>query len=130
MRALAAVLTATALALLAGCGDDDVTTTSPEEPAASTTATPTGTPSDPQPTPAPLPTCASVWPERTTLPESYAGCREGGERVVRSIRCETGQQLFTYAGRYFAVPGGPIFAAEGALADDPQFLKMERVCTA
>lgn len=128
MRALAAVLTATALALLAGCGDDDVTTTSPDEPATSTTAT--ATPADPQPTRAPLPTCASVWPQRTTLPEAYSGCREGGERVVRSIRCETGQQLFTYAGRYFAVPGGPIFSAEGALADDPQFLKMERVCTA
>lgn len=129
MRALAAVLTATAtaLVLVAGCGDDDVTTTSPEDPA--TTAAESAAPAT-DPTPAPLPTCASVWPKRNTLPDDYIGCREGGQRITDGVRCETGQQLFAYAGRWFAVPGGPIFKASGALADDPQFQKMDRACRA
>ena len=126
MRELAAALAATALVLVAGCGDaeDDVTTTAPEKPVASTPAPQT------EPTPEPLPKCAAVWPGKATLPDGYLGCREDGKRVVKSVRCETGQQLFTYSGHYFAVPGGPIFAADGALADDARFQKMERVCRA
>lgn len=127
-RTLSAALAVAALVLATGCGGDgdDVTTTPAEEPTATADPAESAAPAEP----APLPTCASVWPKGTALPDDYTGCRENGERVVRSVRCESGQQLFTYAGRYFAVPGGPIFSADGALADDPQFQKMERVCTA
>lgn len=128
VRALKLLLVAPVAALLlGGCGSSgtgDVTTA----PAAD--ATRAAAPDLTAATDPPLPACASVWIVDRALPDTYLGCRSHGAPDVRGLRCENGQELFTHAGRFFAVPGGRIFEASAALADDNRFQQMHRVCTA
>lgn len=118
-----------AVALVAGCGSSagDVTASDPDAGAATSETPSTPTPSV---TEAPLPRCAAVWVAGTALPDEFAGCRRGTRTEATSLRCESGQLLFTYDGSFFGVPGGTVFVAETSLADDPQFQKMRRACGA
>ena len=127
LRALKLLGVAVIATAATGCGNsaDDDTTAATE---------PTGSPSvvrtSSAPSPAPLPTCAAVWRAGRTLPLEYLGCRDAGVAVTKYLQCESGQQLFTYRGRLFAIPGGRVFTASGPLADDMQFQRMHRACTA
>ncbi len=116
---------AATVALVAGCGSgsEDVVAADPAADVVSSTPTPAVV----KP---PLPRCAVVWVADQQLPDEYIGCRTGGRTEEKSLRCENGQRLFTHAGRFFAVPGGRVFMASGALADDAQFQRMNRVCSA
>lgn len=123
---LPAVLVLAATAVLAtGCGHHGDT----GGPVVATTPTHSVSPTLTS-SPDPLPRCGAVWVVGRQLTDGYNGCTAGGQTFAKRLRCENGQQIFSYRAHYFAVPGGRIFVASGTLAQDPEYRLMHRACTA
>lgn len=121
-----AILTVTALLVLAGCtssdgnGDGDGGGNDSAKPSATkTSAAPTG------------PDCAEVWKNGATLPEDYTKCVEDGAYGVQDVtECEDGTKLVAYADAYFAVTGGPISKPDVApMQDTEEFGTVYASCT-
>lgn len=109
------VVPVVAVLTLAACGQEDATTAGEPTGTASESA-----PGEEETSPSAeeesdsgqatgLPECAEVWVAEATFPEEYAGCVEDGEEAqeVRH-RCSFGLPIIEHAGRYYAVPGGPV----------------------
>jgi len=119
-----AVLTVTALLLLAGCtssdggrSDGDKETTKPS--ATKTTPAPTG------------PACASIWKKGTTLPAGYTRCVDDGAYGLQDVtKCQDGTKLVAYSDTYFALTGGRISKPKVApMQDTPEYGKAYSACT-
>ncbi|KRC63966.1 hypothetical protein ASE12_03825 [Aeromicrobium sp. Root236] len=119
-----ALLTVTAVLLLAGCtssdggkGDDDKETSKPS--ATKTTPAPTG------------PACASIWKDGTTLPADYTRCVDDGAYGLQDVtKCQDGTKLVAYSDTYFAVTGGRISKPKVApMQDTPEYGKAYTACT-
>lgn len=123
-------IVATALmapALLSSCGSQE---TAGESTASGPTGSPTAV-STPTQGQADVPECEEVWQEGSTLPRSYAGCRDGDEIVTRDVvRCSSGQTMVRYADSYYSVLGGRIHQTDGPLQEDRGYRKAVRSCTA
>jgi hypothetical protein len=118
-----AILTVTALLLLAGCtssdGDGDGGKDSAKPSATKTTAAPTG------------PDCAGIWKAGATLPKDYTKCVNDGAYGEQDVTdCKDGTKLVAYADAYFAVTGGPISKPKVApMQDTEEFGKVYSACT-
>ena len=118
-----AILTVTALLLLAGCtssdgkGDDGKNSTKPS--ATKTTAAPTG------------PDCAGIWKAGATLPDDYTKCVDNGAYGAQDVtECEDGTKLVAFSDAYFAITGGPITKPKVApMQDTPEYGKAYAACT-
>lgn len=105
----------------AGCGERDTSVTK---------ADPTPSPSATSAAPDTTPQCAAVWKAGATFPEDYAGCLEGGKKVAdKPVICETGQELYTYHDRFYAVANAPVQHTAGPLKDNPKFQTAYAHCT-
>lgn len=122
-----AIVTVTALILLAGCtsgdSDDDQGDKGSAKPSATTTTTATPPPAGPD--------CAGIWKDGATLPEDYTKCVEDGAYGAQDVTaCEDGTQLVAYADTYFAVTGGRISKPKVApMQDTEEFGKVYTACT-
>jgi hypothetical protein len=121
-----AILTVTALLMLAGCtssdgssGGDGKNSAKPKPTAARTTAPPAG------------PNCADIWKAGATLPEGYTKCVAGGAYGQQDVtECQDGTKLVAYADAYFAVTGGRISKpAVAPMQDTEEFGKAYAACT-
>jgi hypothetical protein len=119
-----ALLCAAGLALTA-CGSDqpskaDVTAATSETP----TTSPTPTPSAPPP-----PECSAVWQSGHALPKPYRGCLSAGKVIEpHQLLCSSGQTLFLFDDRFFAVGGGTITKVDPPLRKDPKYLATVQRC--
>ena len=137
---LARVVGALALVVvtLAGCGGDEGegTATDPAAQTSSASVAPTESTSeasaseDPEEPKEPKePQCAEVWVDGAKLPGGYQDCYDADKRVKADGRyCEFGRPLVTYAGRFWAVPGGLIHEVDGKLLDDAKYRDSLRKC--
>jgi hypothetical protein len=117
-----AILTVTAVLLLAGCtssGDKGDAKDSSKPSATKTTAAPTG------------PACAGIWKDGATLPKDYTKCVDNGAYGVQDVtECEDGTKLVAFSDTYFAVTGGPINKPKVApMQDTPEYGKAYASCT-
>jgi hypothetical protein len=120
-----AILTLTALLLLAGCtssdgksdGQDGKDSSKPS--ATKTTSVPKG------------PDCAEIWKSGATLPEDYTQCVEDGAYGTQEVtKCQDGTKLVAYADAYYAVTGGPISKPDVApMQDTEEYGKAYSACT-
>ncbi len=112
-----ALLSAAALAVLAGCGDDGGSGSAAE-------GTPTPTPTHSTD----LPFCSDVWVADVPLPANYQGCEEDGQAVSPQRRfCSSGQKIVTYDGRFYAVLGHDVQETD-SLKTDRDFQRTMTVC--
>ena len=121
-----AILTLTALLLLAGCtssddkgkGGDGKDSAKPSA-TKKTTAAPTG------------PDCADVWKAGATLPEDYTQCVEDGAYGTQDVtECQDGTKLVAYADMYYAVTGGRITKPDVApMQDTEEYGQAYATCT-
>ena len=118
-----AILTVTALLLLAGCTSSDGGSgdggKDSAKPSATTTAPPTG------------PDCASIWKDGATLPEDYTKCVDNGAYGTQDVfECQDGTKLVAYADSLYAVTGGRISKPKVApMQDTPEYGKAYSACT-
>lgn len=120
-----AILTLTALLLLAGCTSSDGTSDgqggkdSSKPSAGKTTSKPKG------------PDCAGIWKSGATLPDDYTTCLEDGAYGTQDVTtCEDGTKLVAYADEYYAVTGGPINKPDVApMQDTEEYGKAYSACT-
>jgi hypothetical protein len=118
-----AILTATALVLLAGCtssdGKDDDGKDSAKPSAARTSAAPKG------------PDCAGIWKAGATLPDDYTTCVDNGAYGAQDVTdCEDGTKLVAFSDTYFAITGGPISKPKVApMQDTEEYGKAYATCT-
>lgn len=119
-----AILTVTALLLLAGCTSSDGKGDDTKD----SSARPSATPTKPAPT---GPDCAGIWKDGATLPEDYTTCVEDGAYGTQDVtKCEDGTKLVAYADAYFAVTGGPISKPDVApMQDTEEFGTAYAACT-
>ena len=111
MKPVVAVAACVLTLTLSACGNSDNAVDTNADPTLPTQATSQPTPSNPPSSHAPpvLPKCGEVWKADAKLPGRYLGCTQGATRVKAAVsRCESGQQIVTYDGRFYAVPGRPI----------------------
>src|SRR5262249_54518855 len=112
-----ALLSAAALAVLAGCGSDDGDASDADEPTAVASTHSTD-----------LPFCSDVWVADTPLPASYKGCEEDGQAVAPQRRfCSSGQKIVTYDDRFYAVLGHDVQETD-SLKTDRDFQRTMAVC--
>lgn len=122
------VLLLAAMLLASGCGERDGSA-GPADSDATTGSTPSATASTPAPRP--MPSCSQVWVADKRFPQSYRGCEtQDGTVVSKPIRCESGQLLHTFRDRFYAVAGGKAIRGTSPLSKDPQFVRVQRACTA
>lgn len=114
--------------LVAGCG----TAAQPGQAQGGTSPKPQQTMPASTPTTKPavaLPSCDSIWVAGKKLPARYRGCVKDGKQVKGPrLSCESGQQLFTYAGKMYAVGGGKVIATD--VRHNKMFKKIAGICTA
>ncbi len=120
-----AILTLTALLLLAGCTSSDGTSDgqggkdSSKPSAGKTTSEPKG------------PDCADIWKSGATLPDDYTTCLEDGAYGTQDVtKCQDGTKLVAYADAYYAVTGGRISKPDVApMQDTEEYGKAYSACT-
>jgi len=108
MKSVVAVAACVLTLTLSACGSSDNATDASADPTLPTPTQSLPTPSNPPSSHVPpvLPACAEVWKADAKLPGRYVGCTKGATRVKAAVsRCESGQQIVTYDGRFYAVPG-------------------------
>lgn len=131
MTAWAGLATAATL-LLAGCGSDDGSADDTSSPGAASSTSPAAS-AAPSPTTTPAPAgmraCADVWQAGADLPRAYRGCADADGLLVAPDRigCSSGQALVRHQ-RFWAVAGGPISRAAGALLDDEEYMAALTSC--
>lgn len=130
-RVLAAVGMAAAILLFSACGEGSSTTaddpagtagTSDSSTSSSVASGSTSPASD-------APACADVWQAGAKLPKPYRGCLDG-DRVDRgqALPCSSGQRLYSYDDRYYAVAGGVITDTGGPLKKSKKYLADAHRC--
>ena len=119
------------VALLAGCGSDDSDGSdgTADDPVSDTPSASSPASTDTAAAVPPLPACADVWRAEAVLPDPYEGCLEGDRAMpAASFECSSGQLIVTYDDTYWAVAGGKIQQAKGALLKDPNYKKQFTAC--
>ena len=124
-RVLAAVGMAAAILLFPACGEDSSTT-------ADDTASSAGESSSSSESTSPssdAPACEDVWQDGAKLPKPYRGCLDG-DTVDKGhgLLCESGQHLYSYDDRYYAVAGGVITDTGGPLAKSEKYIADAHRC--
>jgi hypothetical protein len=143
LRLRSAALLLAAVPVLAACGDDTAgagadPTATPTKTTATAKPTKPTKPTKPAPTratksstPQAMPQCAAAWRVGAALPDPYRGCQgPAGAVEATAQRCEFGQRLYTYAGRFYAVAGGPVNRTAQPLASDARYQAALKACTA
>lgn len=75
------------------------------------------------------PACSDVWVAGQTLPETYAGCEDGGSLYASAESdCKDGRVFTTFNDRFYAVLGAEITAVVGEMSDDPAYSAFFDAC--
>lgn len=77
----------------------------------------------------PLPKCSAVWAKDADLPRHYQGCSKAGKDVApHHIDCSSGQRVYVYANRFWAIRGHVISEAPRGFAHSKAFNDMWGTC--
>lgn len=93
----------------------------------SATATPSASGGSATPAPARPQACAAVWRAGSILPEGYRGCLRDGRLMRRVLRCSSGQTIFEFPPRFYAVPGFRVVDV-GDMATSKKYRRVVRIC--
>lgn len=123
MRSVLVALVAVLGLALTGCGD--------QEGGAGGATDDTSTSSSASPDATDAPACTEVWKAGKKLPQGYDGCagEQGTLAADEPMLCSSGQKIFTYDDRYYAVPGAKVIDVHGSLLDSAKFRRAQRTCT-